>query len=52
MKGKPIVTPIDPEKLYYEEKMKALQAVKLIRDNRNSKIKGRTRADGSKQKGT
>ena len=45
-----VITPIEPEMLSYEDKMKALEAVNLIKDKRNGKIKGRTCADGSKQK--
>ena len=47
-----VITPIEPEMLSYEDKMKALEAVNLIKYKRNGKIKGRTCADGSKQKNT
>ena len=47
--GNPVVTPIDYDKLSYEDKRKALDAIKLIKENRNRIIKGRTCAVGSKQ---
>ena len=48
--NKPVVLPQDPSKLTREEKSRALEAVNLIKEKRNGKIKGRTCADGSKQK--
>ena len=50
MEGKPVVTPSDPDILSYEYKRKALEVVNLIKENRNGKIKGRTCADGIRQK--
>ena len=50
MKGKPVITPIDPEKLSYKDNRKALEVVKRIKENRNGIIQVRTCADGSKQK--
>ena len=50
MEGKPVFTPIDTCMLSYEEKRMALDMVNLIKEKRNGKIKGRTCADGSKQK--
>ena len=32
MTGKPVVTPINPEKLYFDNKMMALEAVNLIKE--------------------
>ena len=42
MEGKPVITPIDQDMLSYKDKSKALEAVNLIIENRNGKIKGRT----------
>ena len=42
---------LDPLKLSYEEKMGALRALNLLKEKRNGDLKGRTVADGSKQKG-
>ena len=50
MEGKPVVTPIDPDTLSYEDNMKSLEAVNLIKQKRNGIIQGRKCADGSKQK--
>ena len=50
MAGNPVVTPIDPDTLYFEEKSKALEAVNLIKQKRCGKIKGRTYADISYKK--
>ena len=47
--NKPVVLPQDPSKLTREEKSRALEAVNLIKEKRNGKIKGRTCADGSKK---
>ena len=52
MEEKPVVTPIYPETLSYKGKRKALEAVNLIKKNRNGIIKGSTCADGSKKKFT
>ena len=50
MPGKPAVGPIDPDTLTSDEKMKALEAVNLIKEKRNGNIKGRTCANGKKQR--
>jgi Reverse transcriptase (RNA-dependent DNA polymerase) len=42
---------LDPLKLTYEERMGALRALNLLKEKRNGDLKGRTVADGSKQKG-
>ena len=48
--GKPVVGHIDACPLTYEEKWRALEALNLIREKRDGKIKGRKCADGCKQK--
>ena len=50
MPGKPAVAPIDPDLLSKEEKSRALDAVNLIKQKRNGNIKGRTCANGAKQR--
>ena len=50
MEGKPVVTPIDPDTLYYKYMRKLLDVVKLIKEKRNRIIHGRACVDGSKQK--
>ena len=50
IKGKPVVSPIDVRSLTPEAKRQALDAVNLIDNKRSGKIKGRTCANGSKQK--
>ena len=50
MGGNPVVTPIYPEKLSYEDKRMALEKVNITKDKRKGKIKGRKCADGSKKK--
>ena len=50
MPGKKVVTAINPETLSAEDKAKSLNAVNIIKQKRDGKIKGRTCADGSKQK--
>ena len=50
MSGKPGVTPIDLDTLYFEDKSKALEAVNMIKEKICGKIKGRACADGIKQK--
>ena len=50
MEGKPVIGPIDPYSLTWEEKRKALDAVNLIKEKRNGKIKGRTCSNGAKQR--
>ena len=48
--GKPVVIPIDPKSLTEDMKKMALEAVHLIKEKRDGEIKGRTCADGSKQR--
>ena len=48
--GKKVVNAIDPDILSVEEKVMALNAVNLIKQKIDGKIKGRICADGSKQK--
>ena len=50
MPGKKVVTAINPETLSTEDKVKLLNAVNLIKQKQDGTIKGRTCADGSKQK--
>jgi hypothetical protein len=50
MKGKPVLAPINPDTLSYEQRKQALYAVNLIKEKRCGKIKGRTCADSSRQK--
>ena len=50
MPGKKVVTAIDPDILSAEDKANTLNAVNLIKQKRDLTIKGRTCADGSKQK--
>jgi hypothetical protein len=42
---------LDPLGLTHEKKVMALRALNLIKEKRNGDLKGRTVADGSKQKG-
>ena len=42
--------PIDPDILTPEEKKQALEAVNLIKEKRDGKVKGRTCANGKKQR--
>jgi hypothetical protein len=42
---------LDPTSLTYEQRKGALRAINLIKEKRNGDLKGRTVADGSKQKG-
>jgi hypothetical protein len=48
--GKPVFGTVNPSTLSWEEKKRALEAVNLIKKKRCGKIKGRTCANGSKQK--
>ena len=48
--NKPVVIPIDPSTLSYDDKKKALDAVNLISEKCDGTIKGRTCANGSKQR--
>ena len=50
MKGKPAVGPINPDDLSDDDKKKALEAVNLIAEKRNGDLKGRTCANGKKQR--
>ena len=48
--GKPVVRPVDAATLSPMEKKKALPAVNLIKEKFNGELKGRTCADGSRQR--
>ena len=48
--GKKVVTAINTDTLSAKDKAKSLNAVNLIKKKRDGTIKGRTCADGSKQK--
>jgi hypothetical protein len=48
--GKPVFGKQDPNELTFEDKKRALEAVNLIKEKRSGIIKGRTCANGSKQK--
>jgi len=49
--GNPVVAGVDPKDMTHEDRTKhTLEAVNLIQEKRSGKIKGRTCADGSKQK--
>ena len=50
MPGKKVVTAINTDTLSTEDKAKPLNVVNLIKQKRDGTIKGRTCADGSKQK--
>ena len=50
MPGKPVFGPISYESLTNQEIREALEAVNLIKEKRDGKIKGRTCANGSKQR--
>ena len=50
MPGKPVIAPIPFEELTEENKRQALGAVNLIKEKRCGKLKGRTCANGSKQR--
>ena len=50
MPGKPVIGEVNPDKLTDEEKLKALSAVNLVKEKRNGIVKGRTCANGSKQR--
>ena len=39
IRDKPVVTPIDPDKLSFEDKRKVLEAVNIIKENICGKIK-------------
>ena len=48
--GTPVVIPTCPDKLSSREKSEALEAVNLIKIKRDGNIKGRTCANGAKQR--
>lgn len=50
MPGKPVFGPISYDELSQQEIKEALEAVNLIKEKRDGKIKGRTCANGSKQR--
>ena len=50
MPGKPVVQPVDVDTLSQKVKEQAMEAVNLIKIKRCGKIKGRTCANGSKQR--
>ena len=51
MPGQPVIEPVDYEELTDEDKQKGtLEAVTVVKQKRCGKIKGRTCADGSKQR--
>ena len=50
MPGKPVVEAVDVRTLSMEQRRSALEAVNLIQEKRSGLIKGRTCANGSKQK--
>ena len=50
MPGKRAVAPVNPDTLSKDEKSKALEAVNLIKEKRDRKIKGRNCANGAKQR--
>ena len=50
MPGKRAVVPIDPDTLSKDEKSRALEAVNLIKEKRDGRIKGRTCANGANQR--
>eukprot|EP00957_Ditylum_brightwellii_P014342 1079502-Ditylum_brightwellii.AAC.1 len=48
--GKPVIKPIDPNSLDYEQKQQALEAVNLIKEKGDGTIKGKSCANGSNQR--
>ena len=48
--GNPVVAPQDPSKLTEKDIEEALEAVNLIKEKRNGELKGRTCANGAKQR--
>ena len=48
--GKKVVESIDPDTLSFEQKIKALNAINLIKEKRDGTIKGKTCADVSIQR--
>ena len=49
VEGKPVVGAVDPDSLTSQEKFEALEAINLIKEKRDGRIKGRTCANGKKQ---
>jgi len=45
MLGKPVVRPVDPHTLSFEQKKQELEAVTLIKEKRSGKLNGRTCAN-------
>ena len=52
MEKKPVVTPIDPDMLSYDDKRNALEEGNLIEEKINGIVKGRTCTDVSFKKAT
>ncbi len=50
MPGKPVVRPVDLRTLSLEQKKQVLEAVTLIKEKRSGMLKGRTCANGKKQR--
>ena len=50
MKGKPVVCPILYSTLTPKEKKEALEAINLIKEKRDGSLKGRSCANGAKQR--
>ena len=50
MPGKPVVIPVDVANITKKEKKEALNAINLIKRKRDESLKGRTCADGSRQR--
>ena len=50
MPRKPGIAAVNPDDISQEVKNRALEAVNLIKEKRNGKIKGRTCANGAKQR--
>ena len=48
--GKPVICAEDPDSLSRQEKFEALEAINLIKEKRDGRIKGRTCANGAKQR--
>jgi hypothetical protein len=50
MPGKPVVAAVDPKTITTSQKKQALEAVHIIQEKRTGAVKGRTCANGKKQK--
>ena len=50
MPGKKVIEAIDPDIISFQQKRMALNAINLIKEKRDGTLKGRTCADGSKQR--